>query len=113
MIKKTAFAGFIALVFLAACSKQEPPAPVSADDPEEETSMAAPPAPEPAPPQDYSKTATGMMSLLADTPDCQRFHAELQSIAQTPLGSQPSRDPALVVAEAHAQGCSKKAQGLQ
>jgi hypothetical protein len=111
MSKRTAFAGFIALLLLAACSKQEPPAAASAGDPdEEEQTMAAPPAPEPAPPQDYSKTATGMMSLLSDKPECQRFHEELRTIAQTPLGSQPARDPAYVVAEAHAQGCSKKSE---
>ena len=110
MSKRTAFAGFIALLFLAACSKQEPPAAASAGDPEEEQAVAAAPAPEPAPPQDYEKTATGMMSLLSDKPECQRFHDELHTIAQTPLGSQPTRDPAYVVAEAHAQGCSKKSE---
>jgi hypothetical protein len=98
-------------MFLAACSRQEPPAAASAADPdEEEQTLAAPAAPEPAPPQDYSKTATGMMSLLSGKPECQRFHDELHTISQTPLGSQPPRDPAYVVAEAHAQGCSKKSE---
>jgi hypothetical protein len=111
MIKKTVLAGVVALAFVAACSKQEPPAAVTEDQEEEAVEAAA--APEAPPAQDYSITATGVMSLLADVPECQRYFDELREIAKTPLGTQAPRDPAEVVAEAHAQGCSKKARGLE
>jgi hypothetical protein len=110
MINKTALTGLIALAFLAtACSKQAPP---TAQDGEGDvtTSAPAPAAATEQPPQDYAKMAQGMMGLLAhDKPECQRFHDELQAMIDAPPGSVPSRDPALVVAEAHDAGCSTKA----
>lgn len=112
MMKRTPFAALCALLLLAACSKEESAPTAHADDPEEESSMpASPPEPKPEPSKDYNRIATGMVSLLADKPECQRFVDELRTIAQTPMGSKPARDPAMVVAEAHQQGCSKKSQG--
>ena len=103
---RNTIAGFIALALLAAgCSKQAPTTPV--DDDEAEVTTAAP-APEP--PVDYGKRATGMATLLSERPECQRFRDELAAIAQTPQGQKPAREPAIVVAEAHEQGCSKKAE---
>jgi hypothetical protein len=107
-MNKTAFAGLVALTFLAAaCSKQAPPAPAQDDAEEETAGTPAPPAREPS--KDYGKQANGMLSLLADAPECQSWHDELQSIIDAPAGT-ISRDPAEVVAAAHTAGCSKKAR---
>ena len=110
-ITKFAFPGLLALVLLAACSgKQEPAAGAVVDDEEEETvGTPAPPAPEP--PKDYARMAQGMMSLLADAPECQSYRDELQAIVDAPAGATPAREPALVVAAAHDAKCSKKSRG--
>ena len=110
MIKKTALTGLIALALLAAaCSKQAPPTAAEDDEEDVTTSAPAPAAATEQPPQDYAKLAQGMMGLLAHgKPECQRFHDELQAMIDAPAGSVPSRDPALVVAEAHDAGCSTK-----
>ena len=111
MTKKTALTGLIALAFVAAgCSKQEAPPSAVQDDEEEVTSAAPAPVTQPELPKDYNLRATGMAALLSERPECQRFRDELATIAQTPEGQKPARDPALVVAEAHEQGCSKKAE---
>ena len=104
-----ALAGLLALA-LAACSGKHPPA-AATDDPEEdaEATVAAPaPAPAAEPSYDYAKLAEGMHPLLANKPECQRFHDELQAIIDAPAGTPPARDPALIVAEAHDAGCSTK-----
>jgi PBP1b-binding outer membrane lipoprotein LpoB len=109
MTKKTALTGLIALAFLAAaCSKQAPPT-ASQDDEEEVTTSA--PAPQPEPSTDYAGQAAGMMSLLSSAPECQSYRDELQAMADAPAGTQPAREPSLIVAAAHDAGCSKKARG--
>ena len=96
-------------MFLAACSKQGPTAP--AQDHDEEEGVTAPAAPaEPAKPADYAMRAQGMMSLLADAPECQSYRDDLQAIVDAPAGTTPARDPAHVVAAAHDAGCSKKSR---
>ncbi|HEX6571130.1 MAG TPA: hypothetical protein VF055_03840 [Steroidobacteraceae bacterium] len=107
-ITKFALPALLALALVAACSgKQEPAAGAAMDDEEEET--AGTPAPEPS--KDYVKMAQGMMSLLADAPECQSYRDELQAIVDAPAGATPAREPSHVVAAAHDAGCSKKSRG--
>jgi hypothetical protein len=110
-IRTYALPGLLALALLAGCSgKQEPAAgPATADDEKESATTAAPPAAQPA--KDYAKMALGMMSLLAEAPECQSYRDELQAIADAPAGTKPAREPSLIVAAAHDAGCSKKARG--
>jgi hypothetical protein len=111
VMKKVLYAGLSALALLAACSKQEPPAPAAVADPDAEDMVSHPPAaPKPAKPKNWNRMATGMMTLLADAPECQRYKDEMLAIAQTPLDGTPPRDPVLVIAEAHDQHCSKKSR---
>ena len=111
-IKKYALPALLALAFLAACSGKQPPAaaPEAADD-EEQQAPAAVTTPAPEPSKDYPKQAQGMMSLLADAPECQSYRDELQAIIEAPAGAAPAREPALVVAAAHDAKCSKKSRG--
>ena len=113
IIRNYAWTGLLALALLAACSaKQEPAAGPAMDDEEKAETTAAPAAPPAAQaPRDYSKMAQGMMSLLADAPECQSYRDELQAIADAPAGTKPAREPSLVVAAAHDAGCSKKSRG--
>ncbi|HET7204617.1 MAG TPA: hypothetical protein VFI92_14740 [Steroidobacteraceae bacterium] len=111
-IRNYALPGLLALVFLAACSPKQPQpvATPAVDDADEET-VGSPAQPRPKPPTDYAGQATGMLSLLADAPECQSYRDELQAIAQTPAGAKPAKEPSRVVAEAHKAGCSKSARG--
>ena len=111
-MKRAIYAGLSALILLAACSKQEPAAPATVAEPDAEDMVSHPATPPPPPkPKDWNKMATGMLVLLADAPECQKYKDELLAIAQTPVDGTPTRDPALVVAEAHDQHCSKKSRG--
>jgi hypothetical protein len=99
------------LLFLAACSKPstEPATQGQAED--EQDSVSAPaPAAEPTKEFDYPKMAQGMMALLSERPECQRFRDELQAMIDAPGGTKPPRDPSYVVAEAHDARCSKKSE---
>ncbi len=111
-IRNFALPGLLALVFLAACSPKQPPpvgTPAVGDEEKETVGSPAPLAPEP--PKDYAKMAQGMMSLLAEAPECQAYRDELQAIVDAPAGTPPAREPSLVVAAAHDAGCSKKSRG--
>jgi hypothetical protein len=105
-----ALAGLLALM-LTACSGKHEPAAGTAEDAADADVAATAPAPQAEPPADYAKMAEGVMSLLADAPECQSYRDELQTIVDAPPGTQPARDPALVVAAAHDAGCSKKSRG--
>ena len=104
---KYALAGLLALALMACSGKQEP----AADATDDEEVAAAAPAPAEAAPQDYARTAEGVMTLLADAPECQSYRDELQAIVDAPAGTPPARDPAVIVAAAHDAGCSKKSRG--
>jgi hypothetical protein len=108
MINRTAIAGCVALVFLAACSKQETTGAAEDLDTAERPSAAAAIPQKAKEDYDYAKLANGMLPLVAERPECQRFRDELQAIAATPAGSAPPRDPSHVVADAHSAGCSTK-----
>ena len=111
-IRNHALPALLALALLAACSgKQEPAAGAAVNDDEQEPVAAPAPAPAPKPPKDYAKMAQGMMSLLAEAPECQSYRDELQAIVDAPAGTPPAREPSMIVAAAHDAGCSKKARG--
>jgi hypothetical protein len=110
-IRNYALPGLLALALLAACSgKQEPAGSAVVDEEEQETAAAAAPS-APKPPKDHAGMAQGMMSLLADAPECQSYRDELQAIVDAPAGTEPAKSPSLIVAAAHHAGCSKKSRG--
>jgi hypothetical protein len=109
MTNRTTLVGLVVLgLLVAACSKQAPaPAPVAGD---EATAAAA--QPEPAAPTYDSATmarmATGMLVMIDEAPQCQRFRDQLQAIANAPAGTKPAVAPSAVVAQANEAGCAKK-----
>jgi hypothetical protein len=110
-IRKFALPALLALALVAACSGKQEPAAGAATDVEEEESAGTPAPPAPEPSRDYARMAQGMMSLLADAPECQSYRDELQAIVDAPAGAAPVREPSHVVAAAHDAGCSKKSRG--
>jgi hypothetical protein len=110
-IRNYALPSLLALALLAACSGKQQPAAGPAIDEEKEIVGTPAPAPAPKSPTDYAGQAAGMMSLLADAPECQSYRDELQAIVDAPAGTKPAKEPSLVVATAHDAGCSKKARG--
>jgi hypothetical protein len=111
-MKKTAvLAAAVTLALLAACAKQEPAADAAQQDVEDGADFAdaSPrPAEPPPPPADPKKLAAGMVSLIADAPECQAWRDQLQAVAD---GAPATDEPAMIVAKAHDANCSKKARG--
>jgi hypothetical protein len=94
---------------LAACSKQAPPPGPAAED--KESAPVAAVQPPPAPTYDRGKLATmatGMLVLIDEAPQCQRFRDQLQAIADAPEGAPPSVSPSSIVVQANEAGCAKK-----
>ena len=98
-----------AFLSVAACSRQAPPEAASVDFEDREPAPAVV-AEQPKPVYDYEKLAGGMLMLIADAPECQKYRDELQAIASLPMGATAEKDPAKVVAAAHDAGCSTKSR---
>jgi hypothetical protein len=109
MTNRTALLGMVALVLLAACSKQAPPpAPAAAGADSAPVAVVPPP---PAPTYDSARLAelaTGMLVMIDETPQCQTFRDQLQAIIDAPAGSPPGVAPSAIVAKANEAGCAKK-----
>lgn len=114
MNKTLPLAGVMALVVLAACSRQ---APAPAADDEADASAAVAPQPEPPRPSmgpaDYPAR---LLPLVDERPECQPFRAELEE-----AGKVQSDDPLpvdmnqvnAIVARAHDAGCTRKEAARQ
>lgn len=89
-------------VLLVACSKQA--APTSPSEPGLATTPPSAATEQSAgQPQDLARKASGLLTLVADTPQCQSFRSELQAAGQSPgaTGDQLNE----IVAKAAAAGC--------
>ena len=114
MTSHKVLAGLATLLFVVACSKEGPTRPPPGESARghaaaEEVAPGVA-AVEPERTYDYAKMANGMLVLIADAPECQKYRDELQAIASLPPGTKPDKDPSKVVAEAHDARCSTRSR---
>jgi hypothetical protein len=95
----------LSVAMLSACARSPEPTASAKDD--EAESMPARPA-SPAPTIDRVKRAAALQVLIATSPNCERFHQQLEEAGRSTENPTQADDLNRIVASAHDAGCGKK-----